>query len=79
MDKVSKFLKRLSKQERQKLETVIKDVLIGNIQNIEVKKLSGYKNIFRVRVGDIRIVFENKDGSIKLIFVGRKKEDTYKF
>ncbi|MBL7045298.1 MAG: hypothetical protein ISR98_01730 [Parcubacteria group bacterium] len=79
MDKVSKFLKRLSKQERLKLRTVIKSVLDGKIKDLDVKKLSGYQNIFRVRVGDMRVVFENNDGSMNLIFVGRKSDKTYKF
>jgi mRNA-degrading endonuclease RelE of RelBE toxin-antitoxin system len=79
MDKIGKFLKKLSKEERLRLKKTIASVLVGDIKNLDIKKLMGHDNTFRIRVGDIRIIFENKNESINLIFVGRKNEDTYKF
>lgn len=78
MDKINKFIQRLSHQERSKLKKVIKQVLAGDVQNLDTKKLKRYGNIFRVRVGDNRIIFKNKDAVTRIVFVGRKSGATYK-
>lgn len=38
------------------------------------EKLSGYKNIFRVRVGDYRIVYRRFPESVYVIMIGHRKE-----
>ena len=78
MDKTSKFLKRLSDQDRLKLKKVINNVLAGDIKNLDTKKLKGHGNMFRIRVGNMRIVFKNENNLISLIFVGRKNDVIYK-
>lgn len=78
MDKTSKFLKRLSVQERSKIREIINNVLSGNTKDLNIKKLKGQSNIFRVRSGDIRIIFKVENDTINLIFVGRKNDITYK-
>jgi mRNA-degrading endonuclease RelE of RelBE toxin-antitoxin system len=78
MDKISKFLKRLSHQERFKLKEIINNILAGDIQDFDVKKLKGHSNLFRVRAGDIRIVFRNQNSLITLLFVGRRSDIKYK-
>ena len=49
---------------------------MSNLYNIEllkhegdVKKLKGYENYYRLRVGDIRIIFEKEDDKIKIIVI----------
>lgn len=78
MDKTTKFLKKLSHQERYKIREIISNILDGNIKNFNVKKLRGRDNTFRVRSGNIRVVFKTKNSIISLIFVGRKNDTIYK-
>jgi len=60
------------------LKKVINNILVGDIKNLDIKKLKGHGNIFRVRIGDIRVVFKKDSESTKLIFVGRRNDVTYK-
>ena len=78
MDRTSKFLKLLTKAERARVAQVIDLVLTNQTANLDVKKLSGYTNAYRVRVGTTRIIyFEHKEYN-ELVFVGRRNEKTYK-
>ena len=38
-------------------------------QSKDVKKLKGYENYYRLRVGDIRIIFEKEDDKLKIIVI----------
>lgn len=66
MDKISKFLLRLSKKDRIFLLSVFSDILILRLGNYDVKPLKGYKNVYRLKKGKVRIVFykEQKKGII---------------
>lgn len=41
---------------------------------IQVERLSGYKNVFRTRVGSYRIVYKKFSDRIFIILVGHRKE-----
>ena len=45
--------------------------------DIKSTKLSGYKNIFRIRVGNYRVVYEIVDKKVYVFLVGHRK-DVYK-
>ncbi len=47
-------------------------------ENRNIKKLSGYRDIFRIRVGDYRIVYKKSPSQIYIILIGHRK-DIYKF
>lgn len=57
MDRIKKFLSKLTKKERALMRKILGDVLTLNTQNYDVKPLKGYKGFFRLRKGDIRVVF----------------------
>ena len=64
MDPIEKALAKLSKKERK----IVKDVL-DNLQNrtfegIDIKKLKGHDNIFRVRKGNIRILYRTDNANV---------------
>ena len=77
MNKIEKFLKRLSKKERLNIERCIKDVLLNNTNHLDIKKLVGRSDIFRVRRGDIRIIYQKINSDIKLLLIERRSDDTY--
>jgi len=58
MDKISKFLLKLKKKERDNLLKVLKKISILDLDGLDIKKLKNLSNYFRVRVGKVRIIFE---------------------
>lgn len=77
MDKIMKFLKRLSRKELKRVLKVIDDIEKGNTKKLDIKRLSGHKNIFRVRVGDIRILFIQSKTEYRLVSIERRSDTTY--
>ena len=78
MDRIIKFLKRLDPKERTRVEETLKQIQAGDLQNLDVKKLKGRGGLFRVRLGSIRVVLAKEGGSIHVITIDRKGDDTYK-
>lgn len=80
MDRVAKFLNKLSQKERSVVKDVLEKIKRGDIANLDVKKLKGADNFFRARKGGIRIIYRiNESGEIILISIERKNDNTYKF
>ena len=80
MVKLDKKLRKFSLKERAEIEQLVEKILIRELTGLDCKKLKGLKNIFRVRKGKIRIIFElveNKEP--KILAIERRREDTYKF
>lgn len=78
MDRIDKFLHRLSLKEFAVAEGLIALILSGNIAGLNVKKLKDAPHFFRVRKGSIRVVFQRKEGSVRIIEIGRRGEQTYR-
>ncbi len=78
MDKIQKFLKKLSPKERQVVKDVIELILAGGSDSLDTKKLRGYADIFRVRKGNIRIIYRKIGSEIRLLAIDNRDEDTYK-
>jgi len=45
---------------------------------LNIKKLKGHNDIFRVRKGNIRIIYHLESGKIKLLAIMRRNEKTHK-
>ena len=78
MDRISKFLKRLSQEERKSVSEALEGIQAGTFKNLDVKKLTGRSGLFRVRLGSIRIVLSKEGNSIRILLIDRRSEDTYK-
>lgn len=48
-----------------------------NLNDLDVKKLKGYKNIFRVRKGTVRIIFRVTNNQIYILAIERRYDTTY--
>ena len=77
MDKIDKALNKLSEKERQKLKEILFQIAKGAFYGLDVKKLKGRKDVFRVRKASIRIIFRRLDHSIKVLTVERRTSKTY--
>ncbi|MEK7614028.1 MAG: hypothetical protein AAB439_04105 [Patescibacteria group bacterium] len=79
MDKITKALQRLSNKERKAVAVILEQLIARDFSHLNVKKLKGYEDVFRVRKGDVRILFKLQRDVVRLIAIDRRKEDTYKF
>lgn len=78
MDRISKFLRKLSQKERVVARAILSKILARDLEGLDVKKLKGKNNEFRARKGDIRIIFLMSGDLIKVISIERKSDTTYK-
>jgi len=78
MDKITKFLRKLDEKELKLVSEIIKKLLINSVHSLDIKKLKGFDNIYRVRIKDLRIIYSQINGVVRLIEVSRRSEKTYK-
>lgn len=79
MDKIEKALRKLTPKERERIKQVLVQLQIGNFTGLDIKKLKGREDIFRVRKGGFRIVYRIAQGEILVLFIERRRESTYNF
>lgn len=77
MDKLLKVLRKLTKKERDIIDDILSKLEANKISGLDIKKLKGQRNIFRVRKGKIRIIYMYKDGQINLLTIDRRNDSTY--
>ena len=80
MDKIEKALGKLGQKEREWVKRILVELQKGNTRGLDLKKLKGRDDIFRVRKGNIRIIYRIvAGGAVFVLTIERRKEDTYKF
>lgn len=79
MPSFKKLLSKFNKEERKIIEDLIEAIISLKWNNLDVKKLKGYHNIFRVRKGDVRIIYKMEGKIISVLAIERRSEKTYKF
>ncbi len=78
MDNIDKALKKLSPKEKVKVKSIIKALRSGRFDNLDIKKLKGTEDLFRVRKGRLRIIYQIRDNHVFVLKLGYRKGDTYK-
>lgn len=78
MDKITKFLQKLKFKELIVVQRIIKQLIQGELADLDIKKLKGFDDIYRVRTGKIRIIYSQNEVTIKLVEISRRNEKTYK-
>ncbi len=78
MDKLAKFFKKLDLKERGHLQKTLAALFAGNIDELDIKKLKGHDDIYRLRISSIRVIFHRKDEQIRILDVGRRDDTTYR-
>ena len=77
MPSLKKLLSKFNKEERATLELLLESVPSFEWDDLDVKKLKGYDNIFRVRKGKLRIIFSKEKGEIFILAIERRRDTTY--
>lgn len=79
MDKIAKFLNRLSLKQRAVILGLFEKIKNLDLKKMDIKEVRGYKNMYRARKGDIRILFYKDKANKKGIIVGIDyRKDVYK-
>lgn len=78
MDKISKALKKITAKEREAVKALLLKIISRDFNNLDIKKLKGREDIYRVRKGKIRIIFriENKE-KLFVLAIERRNDNTY--
>lgn len=79
MDKIRKAILKFSLEEQKIVKSLLNKILQADFKDLELKKLKGHNNLFRVRKGKIRIIFSQEEESIKILAVERRNDHTYNF
>lgn len=78
MDKIAKALKKLTLKERELIKEILAKLKNKQIENLDCKKLKGRDDIFRIRKGQLRIIYrQDQKGNIFILAVERKSDTTY--
>jgi len=77
MDKIKKALNKLNFKERKEVKEILFQIDKSNFKNLDIKKLKGENNIFRIRKCNIRIIFYKIKNSINVLTIERRGSKTY--
>lgn len=78
MDSPAKFIKTLSQKDRERIEETISKLYKGEMEGLDLKKLKGYQNMFRVRIGKYRIICEQqKEYGFVVVRITKRGDTTY--
>ena len=78
MDKIQKALGKLTEKERKKVKEILIQLKNRRIENLNIKKLKGREDIFRIRKGKIRIIYRTDiKNNISILSIERRSDTTY--
>jgi mRNA-degrading endonuclease RelE of RelBE toxin-antitoxin system len=77
MDKIDKALLKLTERERVWTEEIFDKMVRRDFGGLNIKKLKGHADIFRVRKGKLRVIYRLKDEHFSILYIGRRDERTY--
>ena len=78
MDEIAKLLKKVKQKDRERLLACMEALQNGELNALKIMKLTG-SSLYRLRVGDFRIVFSiDKQQRVVIESVRLRNEKTYK-
>ncbi len=77
MDRIKKFIHKLSPQQREQVLSILERVQRGNISGLDVKKLQGRDREFRIRKGNVRIIFRHINTGFDILDIQWRGSKTY--
>ncbi len=78
MDKISKALKKFNPKEQKNVQQILLKIKNNSLAGLNIEKLKAYNNIFRVKKGNIRIIYRiDHNKNIFIITIERRSDKTY--
>ena len=78
VDKITKALKKLSKKQSSQIKTIFTKIKAEEFLDLDTKKLKGRADIYRIRKGNLRIIFQKTKGKTKILAIEKRSDTTYK-
>lgn len=78
MDQIQKQWRKLSVKDRQGIRQVFEKLVVRDFTNLDRKRLKGYEHIYRVRIGNYRLVYFDDGEEIILKYLKKRDERTYR-
>ncbi len=77
MNRIEKFLAALDRERRNQVEAIILRITAKDIAGMDVKKLRGREQEFRVRVGSMRIQYVQVGDENRILSIEWRNSHTY--
>jgi len=77
MGRIEKQLRGIPKKFRERIFTAIEHLMKRDFSALDRAQLKGYDHIFRIRVGNYRIIYFDDGKQIILKAIKRRNEKTY--
>ena len=71
VDRLQKTIDRLSRQEAQALARIMQTIETGSLVGLDVKKLKGRDDVFRIRFGKHRLILKKADDGWNVLAIER--------
>ncbi len=78
MNETEKFLKKLTVFQRAQLQNNLSMLYQGQLASLNIVKLKNTSNLFRLRVGRIRVIYIKTKKGIVITSIGNRDEHTYR-
>lgn len=78
MHRIDKFLARLDSKLRLKVLAIVERINNRDFSGLDMRKLHGSPNVYRVRVGRVRIKFTMDASEIRILNIDNRSENTYR-
>lgn len=78
MDKIQKFLKGLTTKEQEVILLILVQITKDFTKLPGLIKMTGYENLFRVRVGRYRIIFKVENRKAEIVKITKRDDQTYR-
>lgn len=75
-DEAKRFLKKLDSKIVSRILAKLKDLTSEKCENLDIKKLKENKSLYRIRVGDYRIIYSinNREIIVFVVKIGHRKD-----
>lgn len=61
MDQIEKFILKLDRRLAQKMAIALQDIVLLHLGQYDCKKMKGFDDLFRIRIGKIRVIFRKSN------------------
>jgi len=72
MDKKERFLQKVGEKQAAIFTKLFQDISQNNLNNLDVKKLQGFDNVYRLRKGKWRIIFIVTEEGNRILEIGTR-------
>lgn len=78
MGEIEKQLRKIPTADRERIFAALALLAERHFSELDRKKLKGYDHIFRIRIGNYRVIYYDDGSEIILKAIKKRDEKTYK-